>query len=379
MGSIRNYISQDCSRRLALRFVFISLMLLLNLNHLKANESRSFTQLMDAINQGQEAVVNQMIQSDEFSISQQAKALNTASYKGNLLMLQSLIAKGFSVNAADALNMQATPLMFAAYADNVSIMNFLKQAGADLNQTDSNGDPAINWASYAGNLNAVRWLVESKARTDLVGHGNTLQIAKRRGHQKIIGFLCEQLSCNAKLTAEVTNLIHWLDLNDLDQVKELLAMGISVNSLDETGRPLLHRAARNGFNVMVTLLLDAGAAIDSPDDIGFTPLMEAVREGKKSTINLLINRGANINQRAYVSALELTPIHLAAINGEPTIINLLKLKGAHLNAVDSDGTTAMLWAISEGQINAAKQLISLGADSAIKNKNGLSAATYLTN
>jgi hypothetical protein len=80
---------------------------------------------------------------------------------------------------------------------------------------------------------------------------------------------------------------------DLERVKELVAMGLSVNSRNDNGWPPLNRAAYRGHNEVVIYLLDQGAEIDAKEDSGFTALHLAGMGGMRKTAQLLLDRGAD--------------------------------------------------------------------------------------
>ena len=88
-------------------------------------------------------------------------------------------------------------------------------------------------------------------------------------------------------------------------------------------------------------------------------------------------RWASSHRKSDESALLLSTIYQATINGYQDIIRLLHDNKAHLNVLDSSGSNAMLWAIFEGKKDAALNLRELSADVNIKNKMGMSATQFL--
>jgi len=308
----------------------------------------------------------------------QAKSMNAAVYAGKPEMLDALLAAGFGPDTLPASRMGGTALMAAAYSDAIPMLERLRLAGATLDLPDHNGDPAINWAAYAGHLAAVRWLLDHQARADLVGHGNALQIAERRGHQALIALLCERQGCNPDPDPTAARIAAAIDADDLPALTRELANAADPAALrDETGRPLLHRAARQGRTTALRALLDAGVPVDQLDSIGFTALGEACRDGRIEAVELLLARGADIDHIANPSALSLTPLHQAAIGGHDDIVHLLAVHGANLDAVDRERTTPALWALSENHAQTARLLQQLGADLSIVGNYGYSAAQLL--
>lgn len=307
--------------------------------------------------------------------AQQADYLTAAVGSGES-MVALLIELGFDVNAQTSDALGATAMMYAAYNNDIATMERLHDAGADLDLPDTIGDPAINWAAYGGRLEAVSWLLEHDVRVDQVGHGNATQIAKRRGFPAIIDALCAYRTCNDSGNHRIAGLAMAIDSGDSATFERLHVSGAAA-WLDHTGRPLLHRASRQGQKDMVATMLAGGANVDLRDDIGFTPLMEAAREGHQTIVDQLLSGGANANAIAFDSALRLTPMHLAAIGGDPAIVKILARTGANLDAQDTDGSTPLLWALFEQNSEAVGTLLQLGADPLIKNKFDYSAAQFL--
>ncbi|XOV77674.1 MAG: ankyrin repeat domain-containing protein [Aestuariibacter sp.] len=232
-------------------------------------------------------------------------------------------------------------------------------------------------AVYAGHFEATDWLLRKNADISLVGHGNAVQIAKRRGFPKLITLLCKQANCNDSISKNVDTLASQIESGEVSSTSVLAQLVKNAHLLDETGRPLLHRAARLNRTQIVKAMLSRKNLVNLKDDIGFTPLMEAARNGHLDMVKLLISKGASVDSIADKSALNLTALHLAAITGHLEIIEVLFKTEANLNAVDTNNSTAMLWAIFEGQIQAAQKLKALGADATIENKHGMSASQFI--
>jgi uncharacterized protein len=75
-------------------------------------------------------------------------------------------------------------------------------------------------------------------------------------------------------------------------VLTLLGKGAAVN---QPGWTALHYAAAANSTDIINLLLERHAAIDAPSPSGLTPLMLAAREGQEAAVQLLLARGADAN------------------------------------------------------------------------------------
>ena len=138
---------------------------------------------------------------------------------------------------------------------------------------------------------------------------------------------------------------------------------------------------------------------DARDENGVTPLMFASYNGFKAIAQILLKHQANANLVTLSNKnfdfgkllshknSKATALMLAAFAGKCDIVYALIKAGAALNAQDSDGQTALMYAILGDQnwphkplSPQRKKIIALlleyGADSTIADHNGLDAAYY---
>jgi len=288
--------------------------------------------------------------------------------------LDMAIENGANVNAAD--NQGVTALMLAVQNNDLVIAARLLDAGANINTVDANGDPAINWAAYYGYGDFVSLLLQRGATTNQRGHGNAREIAMRRGHQDLVRIFTSRDKTPVP-TPDAAMLVDAVSAGDIEAVKDALAIGISANSLDFTGRPVLALAARHASGPVLQALIDKGATIDGQDEIGFTALMEASRDGNITAVRLLLAAGADVNVIAHANSLSLGAVHMAALSDNPEIVAAIAAAGANLNLQGLGGNTALIWCLAEGKLAAATKLLELGADATLMNISGTSAAQMI--
>jgi uncharacterized protein len=86
---------------------------------------------------------------------------------------------------------------------------------------------------------------------------------------------------------------------------------------------------------------------------------------------VLLFAGASVLSAAPDSAL----LDAVESNDLPTALHLLSVKGANVNATGADGSTAIMYAAANGNLELARALIKAGADVKLKNQLGTSAIT----
>lgn len=119
-----------------------------------------------------------------------------------------------------------------------------------------------------------------------------------------------------------------------EAAKKLIRRGADVRKEDRWRGTPLHRAAQNGQTELAQLLLSSGAAIATTDEWGATPLHRAVGKGQVTMVEQLLTSsssldasGANSEDRAGDR-----PIHIAAKNGDYTVVRLLLERGVDARA-----------------------------------------------
>ncbi len=117
-------------------------------------------------------------------------SLVRAARVGSAPMVSFLLKKGADPNGFLDDGFKSTALMAGASGNHPQIVAALAAAGADLDQRDALGDPALNWASYMGHIEYARELIERGARRDIRSvHGNSFEIALRQGWDPLIELL----------------------------------------------------------------------------------------------------------------------------------------------------------------------------------------------
>jgi ankyrin repeat protein len=128
----------------------------------------------------------------------------------------------------------------------------------------------------------------------------------------------------------------------------LATEGVNPDSQDSNGRTPLSWAARYGHEAVVTLLLATeGVNPDSQDSNGWTPLSWAAEYGHEAVIKLLLaTEGVNPDSQDYNGR---THLSWAARYGYEVVVKLLlATEGVNPDSQDSNGRTPLSWAARYG-------------------------------
>jgi ankyrin repeat protein len=157
-------------------------------------------------------------------------------------------------------------------------------------------------------------------------------------------------------------------------VTTTLAEGVDVDAAGPDGATALHWAVQANRVEIVELLLEADADAAVPTRHGITPLSIAALDGNPVLVERLLGAGADPNE---TSAEGQSALMLAALNGRPEAIATLLAAGADPNAVEPfKGQTALMWAAGEGNAVAIERLLAAGALLEARSTAGFTALLF---
>jgi ankyrin repeat protein len=326
----------------------------------------------------------------------------TAARAGNPDALKALAEAGADVNARDARGQ--TALMWAAARNNAAAIRALVEGGADLKVRTNNpvsgggrGNSVFNsspptsfsallFAVRAGRLDAVRALVDAGADVnDTLSDGESaLVVATANAHWEVASFLLDR-GADPNAAGAGWNALHQTvhsrrpnlgytpgpvptgNTDSIELVNKLIAKGIDIdarmtkNGMKDGQRNRHNRLGATAFLLaakrvdveVMKVLAAAGADAKMPAADGNTPLMVAagtamwyVGEDGGSmagheheaveAVKMSVELGNDVNGRNLVGE---TPLHGAAFRGVNEIVEYLVGQGAVLDARDSRGWT----------------------------------------
>jgi ankyrin repeat protein len=277
-----------------------------------------------------------------------AQALVT-NFEGGRSMFNSPPATGF------------TAFLFAVRSGSIDAVKALLAAGADVNDTLSDGSSAILIAAANAHWELASLLLDRGADPNLAGPGWTALHQAVRIRRPNIGF-------------GTPGPIATGTVDSIEVIKKMIARGAQVNArmsrngmkdgqrnrLNRLGATPFLLAAKNTDVEVMRLLVEAGADATTPTADGTTPLMVAAgvaiwnpgedggslpgQEGEVlQAVTMCVELGNDVNATNYLGE---TALHGAAFRGVNEVVQYLADHGAKLDARDTRGWTPL--AIANG-------------------------------
>ncbi len=306
-------------------------------------------------------------------------ALMQAAAQGCTESVKLLLAAGADVNATDeegrsALIQAARPYGpgpdYVGCQDKNGVAKELIAAGANVNIKTKEGQTPLFYATYTGNTEMVKWLLENGADVNARFDGETpLQRAQEEEFTEIIELLkaygAREDSINSRLFDAVKE-------NNQPLVKELLEKGANPNvpyyeifpPADTDDETPLFVASKQGYVEIMKMLIQAGARVNTSCCVlGYTPLIFAVQNEQVAAVKVLIDAGADINMKGGgdCDSLGETPLIYAIKIGNIEIVQLLLQAEADVNATydESCGSRKNITALMEAQKAGNTKIVEL--------------------
>ncbi|XP_068132519.1 ankyrin repeat domain-containing protein 26 isoform X2 [Hyperolius riggenbachi] len=200
----------------------------------------------------------------------------------------------------------------------------------DVNQLDKENRTPLHLAAANGHSDAVKLLVENKAKLNLCDNDSRSPLIKA-------------IQCQREHCATI-----------------LLEHDADPNIVDVNGNSALHLAALIPSMAVAVQLLEHGANIDAENKDGCTPLVLAVTENNQEMVEFLSKEGASVNAKDKNGR---TALMIAAGNGQISLVKHLLQSNADIFVKDETGWTADDHAVMNGHHACSHLIIEHGSKS----------------
>jgi ankyrin repeat protein len=172
--------------------------------------------------------------------------------------------------------------------------------------------------------------------------------------------------------AETPGFFKAVEFDDVSAMRELLAQGADPNQMNERrGEPgmvmALHEQSQKVFLLLLqqpTIDIEAKAANSS------NALMMASFMHNQAAVLALLDKGAVVNRPGFAA------LHFAAAAGDDAIVQILLDHYAYIDAESPNKVTPLMIAAREGQQKTVKLLLDAGADATLKSGDGKTASDF---
>lgn len=227
------------------------------------------------------------------------------------------------------------------------LVRYLVDSGADISETDNEGNTPLHIAASRNNSTMIETLVATPGEDSLdVKDLEAMAAELDASFEALKGTLKRNFNIsvtprqnnNRAVIDSIRHTDGWTPLytacfqGNLDSVKTLLKYHANARLKNKEGWTALHAACHQGYVTIVKALVDLGPKIDLNvvSNQGTTPLLHAVESGCTKIIKILVEAGADIEGG---STNGWKPLHMAVFKGYNDITTYLISKGAKVNEV----------------------------------------------
>lgn len=277
-----------------------------------------------------------------------------AAYRNNLEIMQHLVAKGAKADIKDSHGYNVINFAARGGQTNTALYDFLLEHHADINDTTNDGANALLLLAPSVTDFKTFEYFNSKGldlkSTDANGNrlfhyaakGGNVAILKRLKAKGLPYAALNKLNGNAILMASegVDN-----PKNGLATFAYLESLGLEPNITDKQGRNPLHAIAGKCTDVAIfKYFIEKGVSVNQKDTNGNTPFLNAAKNNDLSVVQFLADYVEDIN---IVDANERSALSLAVNGNTAEVVDFLLRKGANSNTVDAKGNTLAYYLLND--------------------------------
>tara|TARA_B100000787_G_scaffold170146_1_gene164359 strand:- start:10305 stop:11801 length:1497 start_codon:yes stop_codon:yes gene_type:complete len=293
------------------------------------------------------------------------------------------IEEGHDISALSSSSFDAVSYALIEKVDNKTIQYLLSKKGNGVNKLTHDGRTYVFWAAYKDNLEMMRFLVENGADMSIEdSHGySVLNFAATTGqlNTKLYDFCIEN---GADPTKEKNNnganalLLVSPHVKDISLISYFTSKGIDMKTTDSDGNGLFNYAAKAGNIELMEYLRKQRLPYKKLNKQGENAMIFASRGTRNyrntlESFQYLERLGISPN---VITNKGITPLH--AISYREKDLNIFKYflsKGVDVNQTDEKGNTSFLNATYMNDLNIVQLLFKQVKDINYQNKKGISA------
>ena len=323
-------------------------------------------------------------------------ALHGAVSRGNLYAVKKLLKREVLVNDTfkfifnDNNQGSALHLIIGMYDIDINkkleIIKLLLDAGIDTNIKDSESRTALELAKLKVRSSQNQLIVELLQKNSRHNKLNDVIDKKENLNETEVTNLINKLSPDSLDTA----LIYSAEKGNVEILNRLIAAGANINAQNERGFTPLIIAAAQGNIEIIDILVKAEANINTKNEYNSTALIKAIAMGEYAAAKKLLEHQPDINVATIEGCTALMFAVGKKLNNDSgddilyditdTIIDDSSIEA--LNIQDNKGNTALLFALSYGNLHVVKKLleknVSVNGNCITDSYNNLGSGLHVT-
>ena len=263
-------------------------------------------------------------------------------------------------------------------ADNTTLTDLVLNGQMAVNSRNASGQTALYLACcQPDKLQLVKQLLQMGAHVNArtAKRWTSLHASVRYSTTDMVALLLSHGACvNRSTNRRMTPLMMAAQCGQLDKAELLITHGCDIEAKDMYGRSSLHWAIKGKCLPIVQLLQKNGVNMFACDSFHKNATFQCVRRNALDILKYLIQEGLcrNIEDNNRRKCL-----HMAATLGRSECIVELVCHKFSVNERNSNDRTPLTFAICHRQPTTAQLLVDLGADVDAVDENGSSALIHL--
>lgn len=258
-----------------------------------------------------------------------------------------------------------TDLMLAAYDGNRDVLDFVLSRNPDLNAVDKYGQNALCHAMYFNNVETIELLLSKGVNLNNQDEkGYTVVVrAAEMGQEKVIECLLKHhpdLSLKTKTGKNILSFIYDDTPLDFALIQKLIAMGADPKATTSTGADFAYIAIDHCDLELLKKVKEMGLSVDGTDDRGRRAGCD-----DPEVIRYVIENGGDINR---MDTWRKTWLDEALNHNNLELAAYLIGKGANVNGNYDGDEPILLKAVEKKNLAFVQLLVESGADLAIQNR-----------
>ena len=194
-----------------------------------------------------------------------ADGIHDAAMKGDLERLERLLDQGLDLNAD---NGAGAPLHWAIFGNQVDAVALLLERGAEPDASSASGSP-LQLAVISGSVETARLLLDHGADPNKGERSTPLIVAAAAGRLDLVELLLANGAETAAVTFEgITALHKAAERGHLEIAQKLVDHGADIQAVSEKGRPPIHFAVLGGHDELVGFLRQQGWQPEEVEPVG---------------------------------------------------------------------------------------------------------------